>query len=92
MTAQDISKAIADAINAIQQASGNPLLPVLPESKPIGDLPGFDSLLGLEVTLELEKVVGHLPWQNVFVNDEQTKALTVSEVVSRIASLESHKP
>lgn len=92
MTAQEISTAITEAINAIQQTSGNPLVPVLPESKPIGDLPGFDSLLGLEVTLELERVVGNLPWQNLFVNDHQTKALTVGEVVSRILTLEKHKP
>lgn len=87
MTEQEVSTAITQAINAIQQLSGNPVIPVDPLVKPIGDLPGFDSLLGLEATLELEQAVGELPWQNAFVNAENTRALTFTEVVARIVAL-----
>jgi len=75
---------IIEAINRVQVASGHQVVPITLATCPIKDLPDFDSLLGLETTLELESHLGPLGCENIFVNSAGTKALTIKEIVASL--------
>jgi acyl carrier protein len=55
MQSEQINSAILEAPGYIQTASGREWKPLSPESKPLGDLDGFDSLSAVEVTVAIEQ-------------------------------------
>lgn len=79
---------ITEVLTELQSISGRKLVPISGTTCPIGDLDGFDSLNGVEATVELSDRLGiDLPSVNGFVNEQGTKALTVSEIADRICKL-----
>ncbi|WP_437914814.1 acyl carrier protein [Sorangium sp. So ce302] len=92
-TTQHVKEALIKVLVDVQQISGCKC-PTLDEStRPIGDLEGFDSLRGLEVTVRIEAALGcSLGTENIFVSDSKKRAVRLKEVVDRIAkSLESQR-
>jgi acyl carrier protein len=80
---------IIQAIRTVQESSGRTYHNLGGNDPPIGALEGFDSLNALEVTVELETRLGiDMDGKNLLVNDEGTRALSVDEVVERIAGLQ----
>ncbi len=78
------------AIRDVQERSGRACETLEDHDKPIGALDGFDSLNALEVTVDLESRLGlDLHGQNLLINDEGTRALSIAEVVARIAEHQS---
>lgn len=79
---------VADVLADIQVVSGREMSAISESTCPIGDLAEFDSLNGVEATVELSSRLGFdLPGVNAFVNESGTKALTVSEVADGICKL-----
>ncbi len=72
----------------IQSISGRVQEPIREDTRPIGDLDQFDSLNGVEATVELSDRLGvDLGVVNAFVNEDAAKALTVSEIADGICRL-----
>lgn len=88
MNRDEVIGILQDVLQAIQRNSGRPELPIQPGACPIGDLSGFDSLNGVEATVELTDRLG-LEFSGVtcFVNETGTKALTISEIADRICTM-----
>ena len=74
-------------LTEIQSISGSSSVGISQSTCPIGDLVDFDSLNGVEATVELSDRLGiDIPGVNAFVNENETKALLVSEIADGIAS------
>lgn len=77
-------------VNEIQTKSGENSRLVLPETVPIEDLPGFDSLRGLEVICSLEELLKRkISDDNLFVTKEGDRLLSLNEVADRLLELAS---
>ena len=88
MSLEDVQQVIIDVLTEIQTISGRELVPMSGATCPIGDLPGFDSLNGIEVTLEISTKLGYdFPVDNLLVDDAADRALTISEVAQRVCQL-----
>ena len=79
---------VTDVLAEIQSISGRVQEPIREDTRPIGDLDQFDSLNGVEATVELSDRLGvDLGVVNAFVNEDAAKALTVSEIADGICRL-----
>lgn len=84
MKRKELIKAILDTLVQIQKISGREVPPDMDSrTRPIGGLPGFDSLSGLELTMMLPE---EIEWEgrNLCVSDDGKKALNVGEIVDRL--------
>lgn len=90
-TKPEIRAAVEKVLKAIQQMSGRQCLPIADDTKPIGDLDGFDSLCGIEATSMLENELKcTLGDGSAFVNESPSgkrRALTVAQSVERVAQM-----
>lgn len=86
MTLADIETIIATAIKKVQEDSGRAPAEVSSGTRPVQDIPDFDSLNEVEVTLEIEKVLGvELGVPNIFAGSG--KELSVREAAERILKI-----
>ncbi|MDA8563900.1 hypothetical protein N9L06_05555 [Mariniblastus sp.] len=68
-------------LDQLQKDSGRKGSIISATTCPIGDLDQFDSLNGVEATVEIaDKLDVDLPGVSVFVNETGTRALNVSEI------------
>lgn len=91
-SAPKLEELLKEALTEIQQLSGEEDAPIDYETCPITDLPGFDSLRGVEATCLVSAKLGkEIPTTdgqvNIFVSKDGKRALKVFEIVTRIASL-----
>lgn len=89
MHKEEAFKLVVQAINRIQQLSGRAVVPIVSNTRPIGDLPDFDSANGLELTCELaEYLVVEIPLdENILVSKDGSESLTVGDVAARLCAL-----
>lgn len=85
MDRESVMKHVVRAVEKVQEISGREIGTIDPDTKPIGDTTGFDSLNGMEVTVALTESLDHeFPNDNIFVSKDGRKALTISEVVDNL--------
>ena len=76
---------IIAALVQIQTNSGREVpARITGDTKPIGDLAGFDSLNGLEVSVLLAAEIGTDPEESLCVSPDGKRALTLKEMVARV--------
>ncbi|MDZ4849709.1 MAG: hypothetical protein SGI77_10470 [Pirellulaceae bacterium] len=92
MNRDEVIGMLQDVLQSIQQNSGRLAPPIQQGTCPIGDLSGFDSLNGVEATVELTDRLGvEFSGVSLFVNEMGTKALTISEIADRICKMPTNK-
>ncbi len=92
MNRAEAVEAVVNVLASLQSISGRPAIEISERTCPIGDLEEFDSLNGVEATVELSDRLGvDLPGVNAFANESGTKALTVSDVADAICKLAAEK-
>ena len=84
MTFEELQKLLIEVITEIQAGSGRPVPEFHDELCPIGDLEGFDSLNGLEVSCELSKHLDRDIKPDLMVPDHPWDQLTITEIVGRL--------
>lgn len=83
MKLEDIENLLIEVASDLQKMSGREAVNLTSESSPLIDLPGFDSLNGVEATVDaLSKLDLELDVINIFADDN--KALTIREAATRI--------
>lgn len=89
MSNTEIEHAIVGALMDIQTMSGRELVEIKSTTRPIGDLPGFDSLNGVEATIEIGVRLDFEvpPDVNLFVDESGNAASTVTDIVDRVCGL-----
>lgn len=84
MNRDELEKIVIAAIQKFQELSGENDKAITARTCPIKDLTNFDSLRGLEVSSQLAVDTGCDFSDNVFVSEDGTRALTISEIVLRV--------
>jgi acyl carrier protein len=88
MKPTEISTVLIAVIKESQVLSGRSWHLLRDDSKPIGALEGFDSLCALEATTILEEKLGcSFGDESIFVSSDGTRALTMNEIINRIAAV-----
>lgn len=83
MTKAELESVLAEIVRDLQVASGRAAPAVGAAHRPILDVDGFDSLNGVEATIELSSRLGQeFDFNNVF--SEGSKALSISEAADRV--------
>lgn len=86
ITATAVATAVREVLLEIQAMGPHPACKITPGLCPIGGIPGFDSLLGVEAMAMLEqRLAVKLPNECLFVG--QGRPATVREVVERVAAV-----
>lgn len=92
MNVSDATKLVIEVVSDIQSNSGRQHIVLTGESCPIGDLPGFDSLNGIEVTTELAYRLGcEFPDGNLLIDETGNRALSIEEIATQICALAETK-
>lgn len=83
MKLEDIENLLIEVACNLQKMSGREAVSLTSESSPLLDMPGFDSLNGVEATVDaLSKLNLELDVVNIFADDNKT--LTIREAATRI--------
>ena len=84
MDRDDLLRCIIQAVIQTQEASGRSIGEIGPDTRPLKDLQGFDSLSGVEATVLLSEAVGcELP-DSVFAPQAGNRVLSVNEIGDRV--------
>jgi len=83
MDRKHLFQVITNTLTQIQEMSGREVPGITGRTVPIKDLPGFDSLTGLEFTVMLPSEF-KLKEENLCVSEDGTRALCIDEIVDRI--------
>ena len=90
MTQNEIEKLLVEVVCEIQNLSGRVAVPVSNGTRPVLDMPGFDSLNGVEATVDVvDRLQQNLDFSNVFVDND--RALTIQEAAARLFSCANKK-
>ena len=83
---EELANELTNAITACLTASGRTMVAIRPDQCPLTTIKGFDSLCGIEVTVELQERFGAKLEDNIFVetNSAGTRARTFSQVVDAL--------
>ena len=85
MSNGEIERLLIDAVLAIQKMSGRKDVAMTASTRPLLDIPDFDSLNGVEATIETGgKLNFDIPFNNIFLN-ESKRALSIKEAAVRLA-------
>lgn len=89
MTRKEVVEAVVDAVAEVQGISGRACPKITASTKPIGDVPGFDSLNALEATIVIMERLGvDVPeGTNIFVSEAGDSALSVNEVARCVTKI-----
>ena len=91
MEKSEIEKALIKIVSDLQILSGREEVAVTEDTTPLEDLPDFDSLNGVEATVDVLEQLGlDVDFNNVFVKDGE--ALTIREAAVRLFERQSAKP
>lgn len=86
MSTGEVATILRDVIADCLGRSGREMPQLRPDKKIIDGVPGFDSLLGLEATIDLELRLGVTLEDNVFIKEVlgRPRARTFGEVVKAL--------
>ncbi len=84
MTSDDIRQRLCAVLSAIQSDSGLAAPALSDSTRPLTDLPGFDSLAAVDAEVRLSEALGvdleHIP----FKSDTTGNQLTIAEIVAHL--------
>jgi hypothetical protein len=87
MNRKQICDLVVETFESIQELSGREKVNINENTVPIGQLPGFDSLNGVEFSTMMSE---HIPIEKnvrLCVSDDGKKALSVRQIVDRLIKL-----
>ena len=86
MTREAVLKALLKVLKETQERTGQAPVELDETACPLRDLPQFDSLLALEVSVELEDKLGCRSEDNLFLDDRTKQPLTVGQIGDLLCS------
>lgn len=91
MNQAEIEKMLIEIVCDLQELSGRERVEISPETRPLEDIPGFDSLNCVEATIDaIDRLDKNLDFNNVFFDDNQ--ALTIQQAATRLLSCITKQP
>ena len=89
MTYDEAVELIIRTVSEIQELSGRELVKVDKKTIPIGGVPGFDSLNGVELAAMVDDATGIGDVGNLCASQDGTRALSIEEIADRVIELTS---
>lgn len=83
MNDDEFMELVVAAVNFIQTESGREQCAVAPGLRPLKDVPGFDSLNGMEASAALSAQLGVEFGNNPFKDEQTNRALNLAEIAVR---------
>jgi len=87
MTKNEVITIVVDKLNEIQDISTEEKVSIIETTKPIGGIPGFDSMNGVEFAAMIDEVIPIGEVGNLCASKDGTRALTVVEISDRILEI-----
>ncbi len=85
MQAKEIESVIVGVLREVQIISGRGWTDLHSESRPLGDLDGFDSLSAVEVTVAIEqKLECKFDIESIFTSEDGKRALSLKQIGERV--------
>ena len=85
MKKNDVREKVIQSLKKVQETSGRPVSELDSDTKPIGDLEGFDSLSGVETTVHLSELLGHeISDDNIFFSEDGSRALSIAQITDSL--------
>ena len=87
MNKKEIYDLVVETLEFIQELSGREKVNINKDTVPIGQLPGFDSVNGVELSMMISE---HIPMEKnvrLCVSDDGKKALSVRQIAERLEKL-----
>ena len=85
MDKNDVREKLVQSLRQVQESSGRPVGELDSDTKPIGELEGFDSLSGVETTVHLSELLGHeISNENIFFSEDGSRALSVEQITDSL--------
>ena len=91
MTYAEVVKLVIRIVLEIQEISGRKTIRVTKETVPIGGIPGFDSLNGVELASMVDAEINVGAVGNLCASQDGKRALSVGEIANRILEITSEK-
>jgi len=89
MIRNDVIKIVIEKLTEIQEISDREKIPISDSTIPIGELPEFDSMNGVEFASMIDEVLSIGDVGNLCASKDGKRALTVGEIVDRIFEIKS---
>lgn len=84
----ELEQLIIEVLREIQSKSGQPPSKIDRQTHPLGGIPGFDSVLAVEASVELEHHLGReVPDINVFFDEDDERTLSIQEAAENLYRL-----
>lgn len=87
MTRNEVLSVVVEKLDEIQEFNAEGDVQITESTKPIGGIPGFDSMNGVEFTAMIDEVVHIGEVGNLCASKDGTRALTVGEIADRILEI-----
>lgn len=88
MSLETVQQIVIDVLVEIQAISGRELIPISGSTSALSELPGFDSLNGIEATLEISTRLGYaFEVDNLLIDETGHRVLTIREIAQRACQL-----
>jgi acyl carrier protein len=87
MNKKEIHDLVVETLEFIQELSGQEKVDINEGTVPIGQLPGFDSMNGVELSMMISKYIPMEKNVRLCVSDDGKKALSVRRIVERLEKL-----
>lgn len=81
---EDIKSQLVSVLTELQELNGQPVPEVADDTCPIGDLPGFDSLVAAEALIMLSDLFDVEFEPNVMITNSEGTPATVREIIKNL--------
>ncbi len=80
---KEIFNILKEVLDEVQNISGREIIEIDEDTVPIGGIPGFDSMNGLELLVMLPD---NITWsgKNLCISDDGMRALSIKEIIERL--------
>ena len=92
MDHQQVTDALTRALSEIQSCSGRSMSELTPETRPIGDLEGFDSINAVETAAVLSGHLGQRINPRIMLSANPNEPLRICDIIDRIVNDEAKPP
>jgi len=89
MTRNEVIRIVIEKLTEIQEISDREKVPISDNTIPIGELPEFDSMSGVDFASMIDKVLSIGDVGNLCASKDGKRALTVGEIADRILEITS---
>lgn len=81
MEPKEIESVVVGVLREVQTVSGRSWTDLDADSRPLGDLDGFDSLSAVEVTVAIEQKLGSkFDVESIFTSEDGKRALSIKQI------------